>query len=82
MPVRFFASAFLLAVVAVAVPAQKSTELRFARIFTDHMVLQQQKKARVWGFANPGSKVVVTITEDGAFAQPFLPEEKSRASVE
>ena len=82
MPVRFFASAFLLAVVAVAVPAQKSTELRFARIFTDHMVLQQQKKARVWGFANPGSKVVVTITEDGAFAQPFLPEEKSKASDE
>jgi sialate O-acetylesterase len=37
--------------------------LRFANIFGDHMVLQQGKPVRIWGWASPGADVTVTITE-------------------
>lgn len=65
----------LLAMSALA-PAQapKDQGLRFARIFTDNMVLQQGKKTRVWGFTRPGQTVLVTITEDRATALAHLPE--------
>ena len=33
-------------------------ELRLPDIFSDHMVLQQQSKARIWGNAAPGARVV------------------------
>ena len=32
-------------------------ELRLPDIFSDHMVLQQQSKARIWGNAAPGARV-------------------------
>jgi len=38
-------------------------ELRFANIFGDHMVLQQEKPLKVWGWAEPGENVTVTLTE-------------------
>ena len=36
-------------------------ELRMPKIFTDHMVLQQQMPVAVWGWADPGQKVTVSI---------------------
>jgi len=64
---------------AYAKPAQKP-EFRFAAIISDNMVLQQQKKARIWGWARPGADIVVTITEDKAVAQPYLQQETAKKS--
>jgi sialate O-acetylesterase len=36
-------------------------DVRLPALFTDHMVLQQGQKNRVWGWADPGEAVVVTI---------------------
>jgi len=62
-------------------PPQKP-EFRFAAIISDNMVLQQQKKARIWGWARPGTNIVVTITEDKAVAQPYLQQETAKNSQE
>jgi len=66
---------------AYSKPAQKP-EFRFAAIISDNMVLQQQKKARIWGWARPGADIVVTITEDKAVAQPYLQQETAKESQE
>jgi len=50
---------FALALFLFAVPAL--AEVRLPALFTDHMVLQQGQKNRVWGSADPGEDVVVTI---------------------
>ena len=39
------------------------TALRFANIFGDSMVLQRDKPVRVWGWAKPGAKVTVVLTD-------------------
>lgn len=39
--------------------------LQPASIFTDHMVLQQQTKAAVWGWDAPGTSINVTVSWDG-----------------
>src|ERR1700748_2792835 len=36
-------------------------ELRLAAIFGDNMVLQQQERVPVWGWAAPGATVTVTV---------------------
>jgi sialate O-acetylesterase len=43
-------------------------ETRLANIFNDHMVLQQGKPLDVWGWADPGAEVAVTLTENRADA--------------
>jgi len=55
----------VLALLATAAHAQ---ELRLARIFGDHMVLQQQEPIRIWGWAPPGAAVTVTLTQDAEVA--------------
>ncbi len=60
---------------------QASAEVKVARIFSDHMVLQRDINAPVWGTANPGEKVVVeidglvtsTITDKDGKWKVFLP---------
>jgi sialate O-acetylesterase len=49
-------------------------DLRVANIFNENMVLQQEKPIRVWGWADPGKTVAVTLTEDENVATKFLPE--------
>src|SRR5262245_31985498 len=49
----------LTALLLAAAPA--CGDVRLPAIFTDHMVLQQGQKNRVWGFADPGEEVIVTI---------------------
>lgn len=39
----------------------RSNMLRLPAIISDNMVLQQEKPARIWGWAAPGSKVTVSI---------------------
>lgn len=38
-------------------------ELKFANVFTDHMVLQQNMPIRVWGWADPGATVQVNMSD-------------------
>jgi sialate O-acetylesterase len=59
---------------AAAAKDKAPPELRFARIFTDHMVLQQDKPIRVWGWARPGAKVTVTLTQDRAVGEAAVAE--------
>ena len=39
------------------------SEVRMPQIFRDNMVLQRQKPIAVWGWANPGEEVTVTLGE-------------------
>ena len=38
-----------------------AADVRLPSIFSDHMVLQQGKPFTVWGWADPGEKVTVTL---------------------
>jgi len=53
-------------------------ELRLANIFGDHMVLQQEKPLTVWGWAEPGAEVTVTLTESVQHATDAVGEEALR----
>ena len=46
--------------------AEGPDSLRFAKILSNHMVLQQEKPIKLWGWGKPGSEVAVTITQDSA----------------
>ena len=35
--------------------------LQLPKLFSDHMVLQQEKPVRIWGFDAPGTDVTVTL---------------------
>ena len=48
---------------------QKNGKLRFAKIISDNMVLQQQKPMTIWGWAKPGAAVNVTLTQDATLGQ-------------
>jgi sialate O-acetylesterase len=39
--------------------AKGYTQLKLASIFTDNMVLQQQSKDAIWGWASPGKTISV-----------------------
>ena len=76
---RWLAATVALCAVAAWGRAAEPAELRFARVFGDNMVLQQKKKARVWGWAGRGARVTVTITEDEDVARPYLSEDAGPA---
>src|SRR5262245_50546321 len=48
-----------LSLVLISLPAL--ADVRLPAIFTDHMVVQQGQKNRVWGSADPGEDVIITI---------------------
>lgn len=53
-------TALFVTVVLLALPAAlHAAELKLAAIFSDHMVLQRDKAAPVWGWAKPGEQLVV-----------------------
>ena len=45
-------------------------DVKVPALFTDHMVLQQGQKNRVWGWADPGESVTVTIANKPYTATP------------
>jgi sialate O-acetylesterase len=57
-----------LTVIAIALASQATAQdaemLRFSRIISDNMVLQQQKPITLWGWAKPNAEVKVTMTQD------------------
>jgi len=58
-----FATLIALSPLATTINGAENGDLRLAKIFADNMVLQQQKPISVWGWAKPGTKVSVTITQ-------------------
>ena len=52
---------YVLALLAVAAASPAWADVRLPALFTDHMVLQQGQKNRVWGWAEPGEPVTVSI---------------------
>jgi len=52
----------LQAVLALNLPALLA-EVRLPAIFSDHMVMQQNQRDRIWGWADPGEEVVVSIEQ-------------------
>jgi sialate O-acetylesterase len=61
-----------------------SAQVRFARIFSDHAVLQRQKNIPVWGWASANEKVTVSLAKqslvtkanaDGRWQVSFSPME-------
>ena len=44
-------------------------EVRLPKIFTDHMVLQQELPIAVWGWADKGEKITVTLAGKSAEAK-------------
>jgi len=43
-------------------------DVRLPRVFADHMVLQRDRQARIWGWAKPGEKVTVQFDAQSASA--------------
>jgi sialate O-acetylesterase len=50
---------FILCLVFVQI--QSVAQLKLARLFSDHVVLQRQKPIPVWGWASPNEKLTVTL---------------------
>jgi len=58
----------LLFIAAIFSPVAALAEVRLAHIFTDHMVLQQEMPIVVWGKADAGEQVSVTLSGKTAAA--------------
>lgn len=50
-----------LAIVGVLVTVPVRAEVRLPAVFGDHMVLQRDKPLPIWGWADPGASVAVTL---------------------
>ena len=59
-----FATLIALCPLAATINGAENGDLRLAKIFSDNMVLQQQKPISVWGWAKPGTNVSVTLTQN------------------
>ena len=67
---KFISSIFIVMALASQATAQDAEALRFARIISDQMVLQQQKPITLWGWAKPDAEVKVTMTQDATIGKP------------
>lgn len=52
---------FLTALLSLSLAGAVQAEVRLPAIFGDHMVLQRDTKIPIWGRANPGEEVTVTL---------------------
>jgi sialate O-acetylesterase len=76
--------------VLAALAGSTLADVRLPHIFGDHMVLQREKPVRVWGWADTGEKVTVTIGSEHAEAtadergawKVELPAVSSKAPIE
>jgi len=60
---------FLLFLLAAAFPSAASADVKLPKVFGDSMVLQQKTQAAVWGWADKGEEVTVSLGETKATAQ-------------
>ena len=68
MPRSFSRLALLASLVILALAPRALSNVKVPAIFGDHMVLQQDGKIPVWGWADPGETVAVTLGDDTAKA--------------
>ncbi|MCP4848971.1 MAG: hypothetical protein GY899_13605, partial [Verrucomicrobiaceae bacterium] len=61
---KLIPSIFIAIALVSSATAQDAETLRFAKIISDNMVLQQQKPIALWGWAEPEAEVKVTMTQD------------------
>lgn len=60
---------FLVWIVASLIGGTASAEVRLPGFFGDHMVLQQNKPIRVWGWADDGEEVTVIIGQESVVSK-------------
>ena len=53
--------ALVFAVLSLLTTNAVQADVKLPAVFSDHMVLQQQQKIRIWGWADKGESVTVTI---------------------
>lgn len=58
----------VLCILSLAFLPQLHADVRLPSFFSDHMVLQQQKPLRIWGWADAGESVSVSIAGNSATA--------------
>lgn len=68
-PRSFISTAPLLAILTLGVWQQTYGDVAMPLIFGDHMVLQQDSKLPVWGWADPGEDVTVKVGDKSARTQ-------------
>jgi sialate O-acetylesterase len=68
MPRPTTAAVLLAALAALSITCPAGADVRLAKIFTDGMVLQRDMPVPVWGWAQPGEKVTVTLDKQSAAA--------------
>ncbi|EAQ81874.1 sialate O-acetylesterase [Blastopirellula marina] len=74
-----FLPALLLSVLTATAATPAAAEVRLPGFFGDHMVLQRQMPLPVWGWADAGQSVTVTLGENKATAKA---DEQGRWKVE
>ena len=57
----FIALPFLAVAAAGACPPSQAADLAFARVFSDHAVLQRDQPITVWGMAGAGRTLTLTL---------------------
>src|SRR5687768_7925527 len=60
--------ALIACVLIGACPVPAPAELRLPALISDHMVVQQRRPIRIWGWADPGAKVTVRLADRSARA--------------
>jgi sialate O-acetylesterase len=58
-----------LAAMLISAPGMASAQPRLAEIFTDHAVLQRDKPVRVWGTADAGAAITLSVAGQSQTAQ-------------
>ena len=68
---RFLASVLFVSALFLcgSVCAAPASDVRLPALFTDNMVLQREREIPVWGWANPGGEVSVSIAGNTATAE-------------
>jgi sialate O-acetylesterase len=59
-------SVLLLLLVALGFWAEGSAEVTLPRVLADHMVVQRDMPVHIWGYSDPGERVVVAFRENHA----------------
>ncbi len=70
---------FLFSIIVGLAVSAAMAELKLPSIVADHMVLQQSRPVPIWGWANPGEEITVTIAGQTAKVKA---DEKGRWQVE
>ena len=66
---RGFGMGFLLLALSLVASAPAKADVKLPAVIGDHMVLQQGMPVPIWGWAEPGEQVTVTLGDQKATAK-------------